>query len=501
MALETTRQAIEVETLIGARYSQVLVRAEALVPGAGREAVEPLLSEANVTLSAADVQTDRVVIEGTAWCQGVYRQGEEVTLRALTAQTSVNHVIEIPGAAPGMLSRAIAQVEHVESKYENGHMIFQITCGIQLQVLKLQPTELIDSIQGVNGLQTLYTEVCSCKLAADTEAELLVKNEIALPVALDARTSLMDWGAPVMESAEADLGGLRVKGRIQVETLISSGIPGRPVALIKYPLEFDRLVELPDWLLKDAFAAVAIRRIQSQVEQREGEDARLAVDAELVISVQANSSDCVTALSDVYTTEGNALNVEREEISLCAGIDRIQTTESVRGTVLVGENAPGVGNVIAVRVRPNIGEWRNENGKGRIEGLLEAVILYMPGGSDLPASTQAELPFVVETSMELTPESWICLEVVSAEANALMSDRLEMKVMLSVTTETRRRDKLTVVTGIEISEPIQRRPGLVLLWPGEKEDAWTIGKRYALPAESVADGNTIAPGTPIILKI
>ena len=127
MALETKRQTLEVETLIGVQYSQVLVRAETLVPGAGREAIEPLLAEANLTVSGADVQTDRVVLDGSAFCQAVYRQGEETTLRALTAQATLSHVAEIAGAAPGMLSRVLAQVEHVEAKYENGHMVFLVT--------------------------------------------------------------------------------------------------------------------------------------------------------------------------------------------------------------------------------------------------------------------------------------------------------------------------------------------------------------------------------------
>lgn len=506
MALETKRQTIEVETLIGAQYSQVLIRAEALVPGAGREAIEPMLAEANVSVTGADVQTDRVVLDGTVYCQAVYRQGEEPTLRALTAQATLSQVVEIQGAAPGMLSRVLAQVEHVESKYENGHMVFQVTCGIQAQVLQLRQTEVIDAIMGVDGLQTVYADICSFKLAADTDADVLVKGEIALPVVLDARTSLMDWGAATIDSAEPDLGGLRVKGRLMVETLISSGVTGRPAALVKYPLEFDRLVELPEWLLKDAFAMVAIRRIQSQVDQAaDGEDARLRVDAELCISVQANAQDCVSALKDVYTTEGNALDVTRGGVDVCSGIDRVQFSESVRGTVLLGENAPGVGTVVAVRVRPDIGEWRNENGKGRIEGLLEASILYMPGGSDLPAAAQAELPFVIEVPSELTSESWIGLEVVSAEANALMSDRLEMKTMLNVCCETRRRAQVTVVQDVTEGEPIVKRPGIVILWPDSDENAWEIGKRYALPVERVTgEGEAkrkIEPGKPLVLKL
>jgi lipopolysaccharide export system permease protein len=63
-----------------------------------------------------------VVLEGTVSCQAAYRQGEENTLKALTAQTTLNHVLEIPGAQPGMLCRVRGQAVHVDAKYENGHM-------------------------------------------------------------------------------------------------------------------------------------------------------------------------------------------------------------------------------------------------------------------------------------------------------------------------------------------------------------------------------------------
>ena len=506
MPLETMKQTIEVETLVGAQYSQALIRAEALVPGAGREAIEPLMSEANVSVSGTDVQNGRIVLDGTVFCQAVYRQGEEATLRALTAQATLAQVVEIAGAEPGMLSRVLAQVEHVEAKYENGHMVFLVSCGIQAQVLQLRQTEVIDSVSGVDGLQTVYEDVCSFKLAADADADVLVRGEIALPVALDARTSLMDWGSAEIDSAQPDLGGLKVRGRIVMETLISSGVAGRPAALVKYPLEFDRLVELPEWLLKDAFAGVTIRRVQSQVEQSEGrEDAKLVVDAQLKIAVQANAADCVSALSDVYTTEGNSLDAVREKIVVCSAIDRVRFSESVRGTVLLGENAPGVGTVVAVRVRPEIAERRNENGKGRIEGILEATVLYMPGGSDLPAAAKAELPFEIDVPSEINEETWIAVDVSGAEANALMSDRLEMKTMLNICCETRRRSEITVVQEVSEGAPVGRRPGIVILWPGEGETAWEIGKRYALPVSLVAGedekGGRIEPGKPVVLKI
>ena len=125
----------------------------------------------------------------------------------------------------------------------------------------------------------------------------------------------------------------------------------------------------------------------------------------------------------------------------------------------------------------------------------------MPGGGDIPASAQAELPFAIDVPVELSDDSWVSLEVVSAEANALMSDRLELKTMLNICCETRRRETVTVVQDVSEGEPLVRRSGIVILWPNEGETAWEIGKRYALPA--LKDGENpmdIHPGTPIILS-
>ena len=69
MALERDLQTLELEKWIGAREAQVLARAEALVPGAGRDAIEPLLADASLYIGQADLQSDRVVLEGTASCQ------------------------------------------------------------------------------------------------------------------------------------------------------------------------------------------------------------------------------------------------------------------------------------------------------------------------------------------------------------------------------------------------------------------------------------------------
>ena len=224
----------------------------------------------------------------------------------------------------------------------------------------------------------------------------------------------------------------------------------------------------------------------------------MTCEIEARVRVLANTADQVEALADAYATQGNRVETEDEDVRLCRGVDRIKVCELVRGTVLIGENAPGVGTVIATQVHPSIGEWRNENGQGRIEGVAETRVLYMPGGSDIPASAEAELPFSLTVPQLLNDDSLIDLQVLSAEANALMSDRLEMKLQLSVACETRQRAEVEVVTEIAEGTPLQRRPGIVVSWPLPGETPWDIGKRYGIPARDVGE---VEAGNAVVLKL
>lgn len=499
MALQTDRRTLEAENLIGARTAQVLVRAEALVPGAGRDAIEPLLADATLSIEAADLQADRIVLEGSVHCQAAYRQGEESVVKALTARTTLNHVLEISGAQPGMLSRVRGEVSHVEAAYENGHMIFQVACTLTAQALRLSPEEVVTGVTGAEGLQTTYRTLQSVKLAAEASEMALLRDSVALPAALDARTALMDWAAVEVESVAPDLGGVRVKGRLQVETLVSSGVAGRPAVVVRYPLPLDQLVELPEWLTGDTWAEVDVRALRSSIEPAaEDGDMRLACEAEVRVRVLANATDRVDALTDIYATRGNALDVDYETLRLCAAAEHLRVNELIRGTALIGENAPGVGTVLATVARPVIGEWRAENGQGRVEGVVEAQVLYMPGGSDLPAAAEAELPFSLTVPQALNDDSLIRIEALSAEANALMSDRLELKLNLAVTCDTRRREAVRVVEEVEEDEPLVRRSGIVIRWPDADETAWDIAKRYAVPVDSVGE---IEAGRPVVVKV
>lgn len=506
MELSFERQTIEIEQLIGEAGAQALVRAEATVSGASREPAEPLMEDATLTIGAVEVQNDRVVLDGTVYCQAIYRQGDDATVRALTAQAQFNQVVEIEGASPKMIPRVQGAVEHVEAGYDNGRMIFQVAISLRAQVLQLQSQEVINQVSGIRGLETEYDEITSVKVSAEASADAVLREEVPLPPQLDPRLSLLDWYSVKINQTQPDLGGVRVQGEVQVETLIGTGVAMRPVALVKVAMPFDQLVELPDWLSGNVQAEAGVGKLTSQIDQglSEGDDATLKLEAELNVHIWALGKDSATALTDAYAPGDNDVVTQRQRIVVCKGVTDVNCAQPFRGTLLLPEGAPGVGTVLAVRARPTLSQWSEEGGETALEGVLEVGVLYLPGGSEKLYAVRSELPFSIRCNAEIPADAWIRVDAVGAEASALMSDRLEFKCTLRVEGFARDEDDYTIATeaGVEPAQP--RQSGLMIVWPQDGDSAWSIGKKYRIPLSEVkaqaGDGATLS-GKPIVMRV
>jgi len=504
MALKVIKQGIEVERLVGESEIQTQVRAEALVPGAGRESAAVLMADGFAVVSGVEAQNDRAVVSGTVHCQAAYRLGQEGGARALTAQAPFEQIAEIEGVTPKMSVQTECGVDHVEAVYESGHMIFYVTVTLRVRVCSLDTVEAASDVEGVEGVQRKTQEICSAKLNAETSDSVTLEDEVKLPAALNARVTLMQWAEPVVERTERDLGGVRVSGEVKVEALIASGVLTRPVALVRYALPFERLISLPDWIAGEPEAAAEVSRLKVDVDEaEEGEEAELEIRCSLNITVRMNGQDCMTVLTDVYSTGDTMLEGSVQTLRLCAGVRTCQGQESFRSTMLLPEGAPGVGTVLAVRVHPVVSGWRQDGGQTLAEGVLEATVLYMQAGEEVLSSAQAELPFAIRMDCAPGEGAWIRAAATDAEATALMSDRLELRCTLRAQAAERTAMEAAVLTDVWEAEAVSLPGGVGICYPQPGETLWSIGKKYRISEASLraanGDAEEAQTGKPLLI--
>lgn len=504
MSLNIIRQGVELERVAGEDKSQLLLRVDVPLQGVGRSDVEILMEDARVEIENIEVQNDRIIVGGQAHCQAVYRVDDDAELLSVSGESTFEQVIDIPGSGAKMTAQVDSTVEHVDTSYENGRLSFQISVLIKARVLDLAAAEPVSDIEGVDGIERSSSELRSYKLSAEAESSVLLRDEVSLPSALDAKKVLIFWATPKIAAAERDLGGARVAGEVAFETLISSGVDGRPLALVKDTLAFDELIEFPDWLTGELDASACVKALDVSLESDGGEhDSIMRISCELKIGVRIFSGEGFTVLKDAYGTQGTDVALTRESAEICGGVVKSESQELFRSVMLLPDGAPGVGTVLAVRAWPSISEWTAEAGITTVVGVMETTVLYMPGGSDKLSSVKSELPFTTRLEGEYSQNAWVDVAASEAEAAAIMSDRLELKCSLKTIACDRLDGSVELISDVADTQAAARKYGISVAYPAAGDTLWSIGKKYSIPmsqVEELAVGEGgLAGGKPIVI--
>ena len=500
MEFRLIQKPLEVERLVGDSMKQVLVTTETMVPGAGRDQVRPLIADATLVIHHAEVQQDQVVLDGTVFCQALYRQGDESSVRALSAEGKLSQIINIDGASSGQILRVAGDVEHVEPSYENGHMVFRVAVALHAQVSELSPISLIEDIEGRNDIEKHYVDITGSKLAAEAHAGATLHEEVNLPAELDARMALMDMGDARIHGIQPDLGGVRVRGEVMTETWIGTGVAGRPVAKVSVALPFDEVVELPEWLSANVVCDAQIARLQTSVQEgAAGRDGMLGIECALSIKVSAVVEEEVRALQDAFATDADGILVEQMPIEVKSGVVQHESIEAFKGSISLGAQAPGAGAILCVKARPTLADWVASRGQTELSGIIEAQVLYLESSGVGVSVIREELPFTAQISGELPADAWVRVSAMNAESGALMSDRLEIRCQMKIAADYRHSNHIVCAVSAEASGPEKRRDGIILTWPQEGDSAWGLAKKYKIPVATV--GETLVKGRAAVLRI
>lgn len=506
MALELKKQTVETESVVCAPKAQLNIQAEAMVSGAGRDAVEILMEDAAANITGTEVQNGRLVLDGVVVCQAAYRQGDGDIIRAVEARAPLQHAFEEDAVGIGMNASMEACVTHVESGYLNGRILFHVTVELSGTVSKISATDVITDIGGVSGVQSATEDVQSVRYGAEAVAQVPVSETLALPQELGTQATLMDFATVTVEKVERDLGGVTVSGRVNAEVMIAGSIPGRPVAMVKYPMAFRQLVEMPEWLTENVQGTAAVNGIRSTlVDTGNSGEMGLRLDADVTVRVRAVQRQEVSCVSNAYAVGDSDLAVEQQPLRYLTKIHADTADEMFRGTLLIPENMSQVGSVLAAHARPAVTDSFTEKGSGVVEGVLEIAVMYMPSGGERPLTVRDELPFRISFAKPIDGGTAVAAEVVSCEASALMADRMEIRCGLRFRFRTMEEKQADVAVAAQQVEAEPRRPGIVMYWPGKDDTLWSVGRRYHVAVEDVkrenGGGETIKAGKALILRI
>ena len=129
----------------------------------------------------------------------------------------------------------------------------------------------------------------------------------------------------------------------------------------------------------------------------------------------------------------------------------------------------------------------------------------MPSGGERLASVRAELPFSMTLDAPVGEDAALAVTASEAEASALMSDRMELKCVLTARGVSWKTAETCLATDARAVEAAPRRRGMGLYYPAPEDTLFSIGRRYRIPLERLRAENggtdTASPGNPLFIRV
>lgn len=493
MRLEHTD--IQPESPCGICRSQIVVEGDVTLPGSLRETTNVLHSSAMAVVENAEAMQDRVTVGGRVVFCVLYTQGEAQEVHSIEASADFTHLCDMAGAVPRAEVLAKAQVEHVDATVQNGRMTMRAIVRLCARAMSCESVEALTGV-AADGAQTKSTQVKLRRTVGRGSADVLLREEFALPAELAIRDTLAAWADASFFDTAGGQGRIGLSGEVTLEAIHASDMPGKPLVVTRHSVPVSQSVEISGegGDLLDGRIVVKDVAVASQ-DMGDGERT-LRAEVLLGLSAWAEREEAVTVLNDAYTTAGDDLRLTRTPMTIRTGDNRMHAAESGKAALMLPDGARPVRTMLAAFTTPVMTNFTQQGSRLITEGVLETTLLYMTDDADAPVSTRLEAPFRTAFSASAAPEDIVTLTAANVEAVPITSDRVELRYILQADVEGMQAEHVSIVTDVSAVPASEATQDIVLYFTQPGESAWDIARRYRIPESELRALNPELNGDP-----
>ena len=482
---EILQEELALQRFVGDVLSQAVVEGEIALPGGLREETNVLLSEAMAVLDQSRVEDGRVTADGKVTFHVLYTQGDPTRVSALEASAEFSHPMEMEAAREGMTAPVSLMVEHVEAAAQGGRLHLMAILRAQARVLTDEPVSVVTGVRGMDGLMLKTETLSGCQTVAQGQQDVLIRDECDLGDVLQITDTLYATAIATVQDVMGGEDRVTVSGNIQLEVTHLSTMPQRPLVLTRHTIPFEETLSLPGEGGDALCVSVQVKDVAVLSQGGAEEGARtLRAEVLLGISAHATRQKDVCLLLDAYTTQGDALTLEKQNVSRALSHKQLHTAESGKMTLLL-DGQPPVRTPLRASIRPVMTDAARQNGKLTVEGMMEVTLLYMTDDTPVPQTWQSEEPFRMSFAADTAQPDSLTLTASNVDPSAITSDRVEVKYILHLDDFDVQLGREPLVTRVSAQPADAPEPGILLYFSQPGESLWDIAKRYRVSCDSL----------------
>ena len=503
MVVETIKESLAVNKLVGVKSEVVLVEGDMIVPDSKPDILNAICTSGVVCVYKKEVLEGKVRIDGNINTYIMYMADDEKDkVRGISTTFDFSENIQIANANENMTCKVETKLKSIESKVINGRKVgVKAAIEIEVKVYSNETIAIVNSIPEADGIQTLQESLMVNSLVGMGENKIFAKdtininNEDNLAEILKVNTCIVNKDVKISYN--------KILTKADAEVKIMYLTEDNRIGTVTARVPVVGFIDISD-VTEENICDVNYEIRNIVIKPNSVEEHSIYVEIEVGVSAACYEEKEISLIQDLYSPVENLEFNQRK-------ITTMRERESNRDVLQIRERVTleGIGDrsIIDVDVIPRIEKEHKKENKIIYEGELE--LNFILSNSELQVDTRVvKIPFdySVEKENAQDLESSMEMQVINQDFIVQDGGVVTCNIDLQMNMDSYRTSNLNVIDEIEANGEREEEDYSIIMYIVKKGDSlWKIAKAFGSTVEDIArtngieDENLIMPGQKLFI--
>lgn len=517
MSLELIREAINVNQVIGEENTQTVVENDIIVPDVKPDISNILLLDGDILVDNTDVIQDKILISGMLKFKILYVPDDaEPFIKGINTSAPFSYGLDIPNSRQGMRCKVKCDIEHIEYEILNGRKVnVKTIVKVSGKVTNATEQNIVYDIQGIEEIQILKKSFHITSFVGSENVNATVKETMEVPAGKPTIKEILRNDVKLSgKDFKITDNKVIVKGELNISTLYIGDDENQGIQFMEHEIPFTQFVDLPG-ISEEGGCEVDFRFVDYNFDAAEDSDGELRFlngEISMNISVQGFEKKSIDIIEDAYAPKAR-LNLEKELFKADEFLMENKSQAAIKDIISIDRDDPDIAEIFNVLSKVSLSDYRIEDDKVVIEGVINNKILYLADNSNQPVFCHEQdvpLKHTIEfRGAKPEMDCGIDLDIEHCNYSMLSSKEVEIRLGIDIVGRMANQVVIPLIGKVfELSADEKRafsQPSITIYFSQPGDTLWKIAKKYYTTVNdiqrmnNVTDQDLLEPGQQIFI--
>ena len=488
MVVETTRDNVCVNHIIGQKTENFIVEGDSIIPDIKPDIINAINTNGTICVYKKEITDGKIKIDGSIDTYIMYfADDENNSVRGLNVNLDFSQVIEMEKAMPDMNLETNLKLKSMECKVINGRKV-SVKAFIEAKV-KVTSKEDIDIINNVNlkEIQMLNENLNINSMIGSGETKVYAKDTLVIDN-IDNLSEIMKADLRISnKDIKVSYNKILAKADIKVRLLYLTD--DNRINSVEATVPIMGFIDMPD-VSEDNICDTKYEIKNLIIKPNNVEEHSIYMEAEIEISCDVYKTQEINIIQDLYSPKAN-VTFTQKQVNIMQKIETMQGVYNIREKQVIPEI--GGNKIYDVGISVDIKKQTILNDRVLFEGELALNYIYSSNSS--VETKQTSIPFTYNMDfMGINQNSKLEASVDTGMQDFVITEdgNIDVKVDIIFNLAVTKNTQINIID--DITEDENRSMctcSLVVYYVKNGDTLWKIAKKFGSTVEEIARINGI----------